>query len=77
MNAIRKKYIVKEDNEFQNLMINNLTDDFKAMKNPGFYIECIKQDNQVAVLIFGEPSLVKKIGEFSKHLEGHYKAESV
>ena len=74
MNAIRKKYIIKEENEYQNLMINNLTDDFKAMKNPGFYIECIKQDKQVTVLIFGEPSLVKKINEFSKHLESHYKA---
>lgn len=77
MNAIRKKYVVKEENEFQNLMINNLIDDFKAMKDPKFYIECIKRDSQVDVLIFGEPSLVKKIDEFSKHLENHYKAELI
>lgn len=77
MNAIRRKYSIKEDAEFLGLLTRNIEDDYDALIKPGFYIDFVEGYNELIVLVFGEPSLVKGIDNFSNHLVNHYKAELV
>lgn len=77
MNTIKRKYRIKEENEFLYLLAMNLEDDFNALKEPGFYIDTIEGYNELIVLIFGEASLVNGINNFSQRLEEGYKAELI